>query len=204
MSSLNETYYVGIDNGLKGAAALLPPESKSQPPRWIEFAITDKLGGGTRLSYEDNVSRFADLLQPCFIDPQTRLVVVLEKPLQQTSGARGFRTSISSLSSTEGSFQILDSVIATVTAGLENKRIYAVFPITWKAWMGLTKKKNAPFTDHSGNKMNSVGVAKQLFPNVDIRRNKRCRVDFDGAAEALLIAEGAKRQERAGKPLVKP
>lgn len=40
----------------------------------------------------------------------------------------------------------------------------------------------------------SIAVCKRLFPGVDLRRTEKCRIDHDGKAEALLMAEYARRR----------
>lgn len=57
-----------------------------------------------------------------------------------------------------------------------------VHPQKWKKHFSVTSDKNT-----------SVKVAKRLFPDVDLRKNYRCRKDHDGSAEALLLAEYARR-----------
>lgn len=57
-----------------------------------------------------------------------------------------------------------------------------VVPRKWKAEFGL-----------NSDKAKSCEVCKRLFPNVDLRRTERCRKDHDGMAEALLMAEYARR-----------
>ena len=57
-----------------------------------------------------------------------------------------------------------------------------VVPRKWKAEFGL-----------NSDKAKSCEVCKRLFPNVDLRRTKKCRKDHDGMAEALLMAEYARR-----------
>ena len=49
------------------------------------------------------------------------------------------------------------------------------------------------FTLHN-SKQSSIDVCKRLFPDVDLRPTGRCRKDSDGMAEALLMAEFAKRK----------
>ena len=56
-------------------------------------------------------------------------------------------------------------------------------PKKWKGEFGLNSDKAA-----------SVAVCKRLFPDVSLRRSDRCRKDDDGMAEALLMAEYAKRK----------
>lgn len=46
----------------------------------------------------------------------------------------------------------------------------------------------------TGDKNSSIDVCKRLFPNVSLRRTDRCRKDDDGYAEALLMAEYARRK----------
>lgn len=57
-----------------------------------------------------------------------------------------------------------------------------VVPRKWKAEFGL-----------NSDKAKSCEVCKRLFPNVDLRRTEKCRKDHDGMAEALLMAEYARR-----------
>lgn len=45
----------------------------------------------------------------------------------------------------------------------------------------------------TGDKNTSVAVAKRLFPGVSLRRTVQSRKDDDGMAEALLLAEYARR-----------
>lgn len=58
-----------------------------------------------------------------------------------------------------------------------------VRPQKWKKEFGIT-----------GDKNRSVEVCKRLFPSVSLRRTERCRKDDDGMAEALLMAEYARRR----------
>jgi crossover junction endodeoxyribonuclease RuvC len=56
-------------------------------------------------------------------------------------------------------------------------------PEKWKKEFGLN-------TD----KQKSIAVCRQLFPEADLRPSERSRVDNDGMAEALLMAEYARRK----------
>lgn len=58
-----------------------------------------------------------------------------------------------------------------------------VTPQKWKKEFQITGDKNS-----------SVDVCKRLFPGVSLRRTDRCRKDHDGMAEALLMAEYARRR----------
>ena len=56
-------------------------------------------------------------------------------------------------------------------------------PQKWKKEFGL-----------SGEKASSIEVAHRLFPTVSLKATERCRTDHDGMAEALLMAEYARRK----------
>lgn len=56
-----------------------------------------------------------------------------------------------------------------------------VRPQRWKKGFGISGKNQ------------SVEVCKRLFPGVSLRRTERCKKDHDGMAEALLMAEFARR-----------
>lgn len=57
-----------------------------------------------------------------------------------------------------------------------------VTPQKWKKALGVTGDKNS-----------SIAVCKRLFPGVSLKRTERCAKDHDGMAEALLLAEYARR-----------
>lgn len=58
-----------------------------------------------------------------------------------------------------------------------------VTPKMWKSEYGL-----------NSDKAKSVEVCRRLFPNVNLKRTERCKKDHDGMAEALLMAEYARRK----------
>lgn len=58
-----------------------------------------------------------------------------------------------------------------------------VRPAKWKKEFSVTADKNT-----------SIAVARRLFPGVSLRRTDSCRKDDDGMAEALLMAEYARRK----------
>lgn len=57
-----------------------------------------------------------------------------------------------------------------------------VRPQRWKREFSCTSDKNT-----------SIEVAQRMFPGVDLRRTPQCRGPHDGIAEALLMAEYARR-----------
>lgn len=58
-----------------------------------------------------------------------------------------------------------------------------VRPQKWKKEFSITGDKNT-----------SIAVCKRLFPDVSLLPSERCRKDHDGMAEALLMAEYARRR----------
>ena len=58
-----------------------------------------------------------------------------------------------------------------------------VSPAKWKREFGVTSDKNT-----------SIAVAQRLFPGVSLLRTERCKKPDDGIAEALLMAEYARRK----------
>lgn len=58
-----------------------------------------------------------------------------------------------------------------------------ILPKKWKVEYGL-----------NSDKVESVKVCKQLFPDVNLLPSSRCRKESDGMAEALLMALYAKRK----------
>jgi len=58
-----------------------------------------------------------------------------------------------------------------------------VRPQKWKKVFSVTGDKNS-----------AIAVCKRLFPDVSLLPSERCRKDHDGMAEALLMAEYARRR----------
>lgn len=58
-----------------------------------------------------------------------------------------------------------------------------VDPIKWKREFSITASKDS-----------SIACCRRLFPTVELRRTSHCRKPHDGMAEALLIAEYARRR----------
>lgn len=51
----------------------------------------------------------------------------------------------------------------------------------------------------TGDKNTSIEVCQRLFPFENLKRNDRCKKSHDGIAEALLLAEFARRASGHGK-----
>ena len=56
-------------------------------------------------------------------------------------------------------------------------------PRVWKKEFSLTSDKNK-----------SIDVCRRLFPEINLKRTNRCRVDDNNFAEAALLAEYARRK----------
>lgn len=63
-----------------------------------------------------------------------------------------------------------------------------VRPQKWKKEFSITGDKNS-----------SIAVCKRLFPDVNLLPTERCRKEHDGMAEALLMAEYARRKLRGSR-----
>lgn len=59
-----------------------------------------------------------------------------------------------------------------------------VMPQRWKKEFGVTSDKNT-----------SIAVAQRLFPDVSLMRTEKCRKPDNNTAEALLLAEYARRKK---------
>ena len=64
-------------------------------------------------------------------------------------------------------------------------------PATWKKEFGCNLSKSVPQKD---KKAKDVEVCKRLFPTVSLRKTPRCKTDWPDAADAILMAEYARRR----------
>ena len=76
-------------------------------------------------------------------------------------------------------FGFILGVLAALGIGVQ-----LVPPGTWKKEFSLVGKDKAA----------SIEVCRRLFPGVNLRASEQCRKDSDGMAEALLMAEYARRK----------
>lgn len=84
---------------------------------------------------------------------------------------------VASMFSFGENYGYIRGVLATLSIPYE-----VVTPVKWKRAFGVTADKNT-----------SVAVAQRLFPSVSLLRTDKCRKPHDGFAEALLMAEYARR-----------
>lgn len=71
-----------------------------------------------------------------------------------------------------------------------------ISPQKWKKALGLIKStpKGQLKPTTKEKKEASIALCKQLYPNVDLRANERCKVAHDGKAEAILMLEYVTRR----------
>ena len=62
---------------------------------------------------------------------------------------------------------------------------------TWKRAFSLNLSKDYSKAE---KKARTIQVAKELFPDVSLKRTPKCRTDDDGIADALMIAEFCRRR----------
>lgn len=68
-----------------------------------------------------------------------------------------------------------------------------ILPMTWKKEFGLIVK-GVKLGDKADKGKMSIAVCEKLFPEVNLYRTPKCKTKHDGMAEALLMAEYARRK----------
>ena len=153
---------IGIDPGLEGAVALLNRDGQEELVADLP-AIRDG-----KLAWIDGGALHSMLLEAIHGRPcRVMIERVSARPEQGVSSSFVFGVGFGSVLSV---LQVLRLPIEFVQ------------PSTWKAALGLKKKKQA-----------SLDKARLLFPSADLTLKKH-----DGRAEALLIAYYAQMKRRAG------
>jgi len=66
--------------------------------------------------------------------------------------------------------------------------------IMWASYSKELKKSSSGKTNVTDTKATSIKVAKDLFPDVDLRRTKRSKKPDDNKADSLLLAEYLRRK----------
>ena len=64
-------------------------------------------------------------------------------------------------------------------------------PATWKRHFGIQLGKEYTYKE---KKLKDIECCKRLFPNISLRKSNRSKVDSDGMADSLLIAEFCRRK----------
>lgn len=64
-------------------------------------------------------------------------------------------------------------------------------PQTWKKAFSLNLGKSYSKAE---KKARTIQTVKELFPNISLKKTERCRTDDDGIADAVMLAEYARRK----------
>jgi len=163
---------IGIDPGKSGFLCVLPMEAR-QAARFEPMPMIVPTGGKGKKRY--NIAALIRILRE-WRDTYDIDLVAVER--QQVHPGQG---SVSCFSIGEG-FGYLVGVVSTLAMRLE-----CPHPRTWQKVM----HRDCPGKDP---KARTIEVCGRLFPDIDLRASERCRVLNDNKADALLIADWARRQ----------
>jgi hypothetical protein len=159
--------YLGIDNGISGALALIDSDSKVA---WTMPMPIEKRGKTSEVA----VRCLYDELQGLSLD--NNVTVVYEGPAKHSKG-------VLALTSTHECFGCVRTVLALL--GLRTHIITQ--PRTWQKefWNSVAGYDT---------KAESVRMAKMLWPEQDFLRTPKCKTPDNGITDALLIAEYGRRK----------
>jgi hypothetical protein len=183
---------VGIDPGLKGGIAIIDSESANTPavyPMPVTQEETkakkkvktltkkEKLAkkGGKTIYKTKNIvdsKAFFDILCNVFTVAREVDLVLIEKPFYLGIESR------TSTATTAENYGRLRGILESL-----NLNVKTVRPQEWKNYFDLPADKGE-----------AIAKAKELFPVTNLKASSRSRIDSDGMAEALLIAEYGRKQ----------
>ena len=167
--------FLGADPGLDGFLCLLTDRGS------VFWAMpASKVSRGQRI----NSHEVALILHE--LPPITMAALEKAQASQQQGSSSAFKTG--------DGYGVLRGCLSAARIAYEE-----VAPATWKKAMGVPKvggKLGSAKTRE--RKAISIAHAQQLFPGVDLRASERCKVPHDGKAEALLLAEWARRRWSGG------
>lgn len=181
--------YMGVDPGLNGAIAILTQEGQ------VELLAPTPTSDNDKGRQEYNLAAIAKLL--CATARAGEVLVTVEK----LQGLPPTRTT------PEGEVKPLGGFLTNVHRGEARGWAWMIaglaaagLPITCelvppKEW----QKELVKGFPAGGNKERSLAVAKAIFPTVPLFRTARSRVEDDGMAEALLLAELGRRRSFGGE-----
>lgn len=145
------------------------------PGKHGAYAIIDE-DGTVQVHPWDNTKFIKDMVRVCFYDNdlcENRHVACVEKV-----SARPGQGTVSMFSFGK-SAGFIEGVLMALGIPYQ-----LVPPATWKKAFSLIGKDKAA----------SIETCRKLFPGVDLKPSANCRKDSDGMAEAVLMAEYAKRK----------
>jgi len=192
VQSITHSLFLGIDVGLDGAIAAIAPGAPMPaifPMPTYTVEVTKKRKGKTVKVDERRLdeSRVLSILEQ-LRDQATDLYVLIERPQLRPAAAGATPCPLCGMSKGQsltaqvkfhGQFDVIRGMLLTLKVPFED-----IHPATWKAdvFHGTSDKTDARTK------------AAQLYPAI---ASKLTRVKDDGLAEAVLLADYAKRRRNA-------
>jgi crossover junction endodeoxyribonuclease RuvC len=161
--------FLGIDPGLSGAIALVDSRGEILQIQTTPTVVIKK-GKGNRTIYVE--SSMVSILEAC--RTSGNLVMTGLENVHAMPGQ-----GVTSMFSMGQGFGLWLGIISALRMPYTR-----IEPMTWKKIMGIPSKSD---------KRESVVRALQLFPHANLMKTERSRVECDGKADALLIAEYIRR-----------
>jgi len=161
---MNPQTFIGVDNGLKGAIAILDDSN-------LPLVEAMPVIMGVRKVYDE--TRIADILQ--YHGDGALVVIELAQAMRRGEHPQG----------TVSSFKIgvNYALVRGICVGLRLPYV-TVAPRKWQKVMHAG-------VSAGDTKTASIIAAKRRFPGVSLLPTNKCRKDSDGMADALLIARWA-------------
>lgn len=175
--------WLGIDPGLDGALALLGEDGEVLA---VELMPVIGAKGSKRELDERGLLRVLRALRIERVPELAIDLAVIEhaQALPRQSAVAGFRQG-----ATWGATRMALSAL-----GIRHE---VARPQDWRRGVGLSSAgSGTKGAVQRQRKADSIALAQRLFPGVDLRASERCRVPHDGKAEALLLAEYARRRHQ--------
>lgn len=171
---MNTSFFIGIDPGLSGAVAMIDSNKKI-----ISITLTPtvvvKKGKGKKTLYLE--SEMVDILEECRNHCKNQHSISIGIENVHSMPGQGV-TSMHSMGMGFGTWLGIIAALRIPYSRIE--------PIKWKKSVGIPS---------GSDKRASVVRALQLFPHANLMRSDRARVESDGLADALLIAEYMRRMD---------
>ena len=169
--------FIGIDPGKKGAIAIIKVENNSIFNIVIYSCPVINVGKGKKVKMEYLVSDMVEIINYAglYIVDTKDIFCIIEKVHAMP------KQGVSSMFSMGIGFGLWQGILTALSIPYEL--------VTSQRW----KKEMLKDMPGDNQKAKSIIAAKRLFPNVSLKRTDRSRKDDDGLAEALLLAEYARR-----------
>lgn len=172
--------YIGVDNGVSGAIAILTMGDDLPNGRQVQFINLPIIKGRRR--NEINCAVLIELIKAVL--PAGPSFALIETPAMQISG-NGRKTNVSAIASTHVSFGKIKAVFEFMGIPRDEVAPQSWQCEFWKVNTGADTKKQ------------SLSAAKALFPelvNTAYLKTDASSKEDAGRSDALLIAEYAKRK----------